>query len=151
MRMGIQLRWFTMSCPTGMADSTGSYQSLSIIGLLCKHLQTSLCLYNLHILYTITNCQSRGIITTVFQLRKSMQQNRSCLLATYISYNTTHLSVLSFSVKIMYLFNMSCSWSIQSIRPQRLSFLSIIYVKIQKLPPSRLSCPPRRQHITNRS
>ena len=29
----------------------------------------------------------------------------------------THLSVLSLSVKIMYLFNMSCSWSIQSIRP----------------------------------
>ena len=35
MRMCIVLRRFSMSCPSGMSDTTSSFYSFSIISLLC--------------------------------------------------------------------------------------------------------------------
>ena len=80
-----------MSCPPGMSDTTGSRHSHSSVCLLHKDLQTSFGFYDLRPAgFIISYCDPRRIISSVLQLRQAAKQNRSCLLFSYISYNSTH-------------------------------------------------------------
>ena len=91
MRMGIFLGRFPMGCPPGMSDAAGSRHCHSSVCFLYQDFQTSLGFYNLCLTGpVISHCDSRRIISSVLQLRQPAKQNRSRLLFTYISYNSTH-------------------------------------------------------------
>lgn len=68
----------------------GAYDEGRLIGMgraICDHaLQTPLCLDNLDIRIIVPDSNSRRIITSVFQFRKSIQKYRCCLLISYESY-----------------------------------------------------------------
>ena len=58
MRVRINFRWLSMGCPSGMADSTGSGNGLSIVRLFCKNFQSTFGFDNFYIFFSVTHCES---------------------------------------------------------------------------------------------
>ena len=67
MRMRIGLTWFTVCCPAGMSDATGSFQCLSAICFLDQIGQATLCFHDLCQTLSITDSQSGRVISSIFQ------------------------------------------------------------------------------------
>jgi hypothetical protein len=67
MGMGITLGGLTVGSPTGMTDTTGTHQSLPIIGFLLQYPKPSLGLHYLDIFLSVPHSQTGRIITSVFQ------------------------------------------------------------------------------------
>ena len=89
MRMGIDIAGSSVSCPTRMSDTGGSFHILSAVGQVLQNLKSSHCLSGVDLL-TVKNRHTCGIISTVFQLGQTVQNDRCCLFCSNITYNTTH-------------------------------------------------------------
>ena len=80
MRMCICLARLTVGSPAGMSDTTGSFQCLTAICLFDQIGQTPLCFHDLCQILSITDSQSSRIISSIFQFRQTIQQDRCCQL-----------------------------------------------------------------------
>ena len=87
--VAVCIRRRTMGRPTGMSNAHTTGYGLPVIGLVTKYLQSTLCLGHLHFFCTV-NTNTCGVISPVFQLRQSLQQNGSGLAVTCISDYSTH-------------------------------------------------------------
>ena len=67
MGMGIDLTGFAMGCPTGMSNTTGSFQRISIVRFLDQIRKTALRLYYLCQGIAIADCKSCRVIPSIFQ------------------------------------------------------------------------------------
>ena len=97
MGMGIHIAGRSMSCPPGMADSKHSRHSCSVMCQFLQNLQSSHGFGDIDFL-TIKNCHSRRIISTIFQLGKSVQDDRCRLIFTDVAYYSTHTYLRSSSI-----------------------------------------------------
>ena len=96
MRMRIDSRGFAVRCPAGMADAAGTLDRLAVIGHFRKHLELALFLDDLGLIFSVADGDARRIISAVLQLGESVKQHRCCLIASDISYDSTHKFFLSF-------------------------------------------------------
>ena len=67
MGMSVDLTGLAMGCPTGMSDTAGSFQSISIVRFLDQIRKTPLSLYYLCQGIAIADCKSRRVIPSIFQ------------------------------------------------------------------------------------
>ena len=89
MRMGIEIRGCAVGRPSGMSDANISGQLLSIIAGFYQIGKSSLLFHQVQ-LSTVKGANTRRIISSVFQLRKAIQQHRCRRNMTCKSNNTTH-------------------------------------------------------------
>ena len=73
MRMCIILRRFSVSCPTGMPDSTGSRYRVATIGLFDQFFQAAFGFDHLCLFFPVSDCDTGRVISTVFQFGQSIQ------------------------------------------------------------------------------
>ena len=90
MRMCIVFGWFAMSRPSGMTNTAGTRNAFAVICLFFQNFQTSLCLDDLSLSFPITYGNTRGIISTIFQLGKTVQKDWCCLMVSCKTYYSTH-------------------------------------------------------------
>ena len=90
MRMRIVLRRFSVSCPSGMSNTAGTRNRFSTICLFSQNFQTSFRFNDFCLVLTVANRNTRGIISTIFQLRKTIQKDRRCLMASCKTNYSTH-------------------------------------------------------------
>ena len=90
MRMCICLARLTVGSPAGMSDTTGSFQCLTAICLFDQIGQTTLCFHDLCQILSITDSQSGRIISSIFQFRQTIQQDRCCLSVSCKTNDSTH-------------------------------------------------------------
>ena len=90
MRMCIVFGRFSMCCPAGMSDTTGSRNRFSAVCFLCKYFQTPLCLDDFCFAISVANGDSGSNISTIFKLRQSIQKDWCCLMVSCKTYDSTH-------------------------------------------------------------
>ena len=66
MRMCIRLARLTVGCPTGMANTTSSFQCITVIGFLNQIGQTAFCFHDLCQCFSIPDSQSSRVIFTIY-------------------------------------------------------------------------------------
>jgi len=88
MRMGILFRWLPMGGPPSMADSDRSLELVGFERILkvdqLAHTPSDGNFFFLH------NGDSRGVVTSVLQLRQSPDENRDRILIADVSDDSTH-------------------------------------------------------------
>ena len=90
MRMRIQIRWSTMSRPTGVTNTNAAYRHIAI-NLLLQLCQTAYAFLHTNLVsFIIVYSNTSRVITSILQLVQTFQQKLCCLLVTYITNNTTH-------------------------------------------------------------
>ena len=67
MRMCIRLARLTVGCPTGMANTTSSFQCITVIGFLNQIGQAPLRFHDLCQIFSVTDSQSSRVISSIFQ------------------------------------------------------------------------------------
>ena len=108
--MCICLRWLSMSRPSCMSDTTCSRYGFSAIRLLRQNFQTAFCFNYFCLFLSISYCDSCWIISSLLQLRKTIQQNWCCLHITCKSYNPTH-TITPFTVSLVYVHFKTPLWA----------------------------------------
>ena len=139
--MGVHICRRPVSRPAGVPNTRNPRKSTASVSHFLQNFQLTHGLYHIN-LCPIINCHSRRIISPVFQLGKTVQQNRRRLLLTNISYNTTHPLILPLYVvnfcnyKTLLLVTTSRVWQKKQIRSEFktvlssvLSLLPDLYVK----------------------
>ena len=96
MRMRIRLARLTVGCPTGMANTTGSFQCLAAICFLDQIGQTAFCFHDLCQCFSIPDSQSSRVISSILQFRQAIQQDRCRLSISCKSNDSTHRFCLSY-------------------------------------------------------
>ena len=100
MRMSIDICWCAMCCPACMSYSHFSGCRTTVIGLFVQIRDPSHDLIHRNA-GVIHHCNTGGVISAIFQLFKSIQQDRRSLLCTCISNDSTHFYY--FSLFILFL------------------------------------------------
>ena len=90
MRVCIGTAGRAMSRPTGMPDTAIAFRYASVIRHFHQILQFPRCLEYNRRLFAIPYCQACGVITTIFQFGKSLQQDRCSCLISNITNDTAH-------------------------------------------------------------
>ena len=90
MRMCIRLARLTVGCPTGMANTTSSFQCITVIGFLNQIGQTAFCFHDLCQCFSIPDSQSSRVISSILQFRQAIQQDRCRLSISCKSNDSTH-------------------------------------------------------------
>ena len=90
MRMCIRLARLTVGCPTGMANTTSSFQCITVIGFLNQIGQTAFCFHDLCQCFSIPDSQPSRVISSILQFRQAIQQDRCCLSISCKSNDSTH-------------------------------------------------------------
>ena len=138
----IRLARLTMRSPAGVSDTASALQRIAIIRLLDQVRQTAFCLHDLCQIFPIPDSQSGRIISSIFQFRQAIQQDRCCLSASCKTNDSAHSfipPVISFS----YLLHFS-AYSKRLRVVARVVFDFMLYI------PFRKSCWPFHQHISDR-
>ena len=87
--VSIGIRGGAVGGPAGVADSGGSGQKLSLLGLLCKTGNSSCDLTQGYL--SVVNYRDTGrVIPTVFQLPESIQKNRRCHSRSGVTNDSAH-------------------------------------------------------------
>ena len=73
-----------------MADAERAGQRRAVVCFLDQIVQTALGLFNLQTA-VLLHADAGGVVAPVFQARQTLQQNRSRLLLSYVSNDTTHM------------------------------------------------------------
>src|SRR5574344_1161146 len=94
--MSIYLRWNTMSSPSCMRDAKRS-TCIFTLGCVLQITDLTLCFKDIQPHFFTDNCNSCTIISTVLQPVKSLYQYRISLTLSYVSYYSTHCSVVFIS------------------------------------------------------
>ena len=111
MRVRVRVGRLAVRCPPCVSDSDVARKCLAASGFLFENRQTPLCLYHIE-LSVIQNCKPRRVITSVFELFKTLQKNRSRLFVTYISNYSAHKIFLQ-DIKFQYCTKMYCTLFLQ--------------------------------------
>ena len=89
MGMAVGIRRCAMGCPTGVADAHNTGYGCAVFCLITKYLQPAFGLGYLHFFIAMYADTGR-VISPVFQLGQTLQQNGRRLPITCISNNSTH-------------------------------------------------------------
>ena len=92
MRVGVDVRRFSVGGPAGMADAERAGQKRAVFGFCDQILEPSLGLFDLQNA-VLLHADACGVIAPVFQARQTLQQDGRSLLGSYVSYDTTHMKL----------------------------------------------------------
>ena len=89
--MGVDVAGGAVGGPAGVADAHRAVQVLATADHVTEHLEAALGLLYLHPLPVLRiDCHAGAVIAPVLQALEPVQQNRSSLLLSYISYDSAH-------------------------------------------------------------
>ena len=92
LRVGVDVIRLAVGRPAGMADAERAGQGSTVIRFCNEVLQTALGLFDLQTA-VLFHADAGGIVSAVFQARQTLQQDRSRLLLSYVSNDTTHMKL----------------------------------------------------------
>ena len=88
-RMRVQIRRNTVGGPSGVADTDRSRKGCAVLCQLLKYFQASYRFFHPDF-FSVIDSNSGRVVSAVFQLCQSVQQDRSSLVSSNISNNSTH-------------------------------------------------------------